>query len=115
MVDVSRMILSGGVEINVITSDEAVWRAVRCLSWMAFVSRRYILKESPSQRRRFWMKDGDIPASSRSTQAQTLREWAEYFLRSSNEVDGHTFFTASRMSVAILLPVMYSNGAFLVL
>jgi hypothetical protein len=37
------------------------------------------------------------------------------FLRSSNEVDGHTFFTASRMSVAILLPVMYSNGAFLVL
>ena len=109
MVDVSQTISSGGVEINVITSDEAIWRAARCLSWMAFVSQRYILKESPSQRRRFWMKDGDIPASSRSTQAQTRREWAEYFLRSSDEVDGRTFFTALRMSVVILLPVMNSN------
>ncbi len=61
------------------------------------------------------MKDGDMPASSRSTQAQTRREWAEYFLRSTAEVDGRTFFTALRRSVAILLPVMYSSGAFLVL
>ncbi len=55
------------------------------------------------------MKDGDMPALSRSTQAQTLREWAEYFLRSSAEVEGRTFFTALRRSVAILLPVMYSS------
>ncbi len=38
-----------------------------------------------------------------------------YILRSSAEVNGHTFFTALRRSVAILLPVMYSSGAFLVL
>jgi hypothetical protein len=61
------------------------------------------------------MKDGDLPALSRSTQAQTRREWAEYFLRSLAEVDGRTFFTASRRSVAVLLPVMYSSEAFLVL
>ncbi len=61
------------------------------------------------------MKDGDMPVSSRSTQAQTWKEWVEYFLRSSAEVEGHTFFTASQRSVAILLPVMYSSGAFLVL
>ena len=41
--------------------------------------------------------------------------WAEFFLRSSAEEEGCTFFTASRRSVAILLPVMYSSGAFLVL
>ncbi len=39
----------------------------------------------------------------------------EVFLRLSAEVDGHTFFTALWRSVAILLPVMYSSGAFLVL
>ncbi len=61
------------------------------------------------------MKDVDMPALSRSTQAQTRREWAEYLLRSSAEVDGRTFFTALRRGVAILLPVMYSSGAFLVL
>ncbi len=61
------------------------------------------------------MKDGDMPALSRSTQAQTQREWVEYFLRLTAEVDGHTFFTALQRSVAILLPVMYSSGAFLVL
>ncbi len=58
------------------------------------------------------MKEGDMPTLSSRTQAQTWREWAEYFLRLSAEVDGHTFFTASRRSVAILLPVMNSNGAF---
>ncbi len=36
-------------------------------------------------------------------------------LRSLAEVDGRTFFTALQRSVAILLPVMYSSGAFLVL
>ncbi len=56
-----------------------------------------------------------MPALSSRTQAQTRREWAEYFLRSLTEVDGHTFFTALQRSVAILLPVMNSNGAFLVL
>ncbi len=61
------------------------------------------------------MKDGDMPASSSRTQAQTRREWAEYFLRLSAEVDGRTFFTALQRSIAILLPVMNSNGAFLVL
>ncbi len=53
-----------------------------------------------------------MPASSRSIQAQTRREWAEYFLRSLVEAEGRTFFTALRKSVAILLPVMYSSGAF---
>ncbi len=61
------------------------------------------------------MKDGDMPALSGRTQAQTRSEWAEYFLRSSGEVDGRTFFTALHMSVAILLLVMYSSEAFLVL
>ncbi len=61
------------------------------------------------------MKDGDVPALSRSTQVQTRREWAEYLLRLLAEVDGRTFFTASRRSVAFLLPVMYSSEAFLVL
>ncbi len=61
------------------------------------------------------MKDGDMPTLSSRTQAQTQREWAEYFLRSSAEVDGRAFFTASRRSVAILLPVINSNRAFLVL
>jgi hypothetical protein len=56
-----------------------------------------------------------MPALSRSTQAQTRKGRAEYFLRSSAEVDGHTFLTALWMSVAILLPVMYSSGAFLIL
>ncbi len=56
-----------------------------------------------------------MPASSRSTQAQTRREWAEYFLRLLAEMDGCTFFTALWRSVAFLLPVMYSSGAFLVL
>ncbi len=51
-----------------------------------------------------------MPALSSMTQAQTRREWAEYFLRSSAEVDGCTFFTALRRSAAILLPVMNSNG-----
>ncbi len=115
MIAVSQTISSGGVDIYAITLDEAVWRAARCLSWMAFVSRRYILKESSSQQRCFWMKDGDMPASSRSTQAQTRSDWAGYFLRSSDKVNGCTFFTALCMSVAILLPVMYSSGAFLVL
>ncbi len=107
--------LSGGVRISAITSEDANWRAARCLSWMAFVSQRYILNESPYQRRHFWMKDGDMPASSSRTQAQTRRDWAEYFLRSSAEVDGCTFFTALQRSVAFLLPVMNSNRAFLVL
>jgi hypothetical protein len=61
------------------------------------------------------MNDGDMPDSSRSTQAQTRREWLEYFLRSLAEVDGRTFFTALWRSVAVLLPVMHSSGAFLVL
>ncbi len=61
------------------------------------------------------MKDGDMLALSRSTQAQTWRKWAEYILRSPAEVDGCTFFTALQRSVAILLPVTYSSGAFLVL
>jgi hypothetical protein len=37
------------------------------------------------------------------------------FLKSLDKVDGRTFFTALQMSVAILLPVMYSSGTFLVL
>jgi hypothetical protein len=61
------------------------------------------------------MKDGDMPASSSRTQAQTQRERAEYFLTSSTEVDGCTFLTALQRSAAILLPAMNSNGAFLVL
>ncbi len=56
-----------------------------------------------------------MPALSSRKQAQTQREWVEYFLRSSAEVDGCTFFTASHRSVAILLLVVNSNGAFLVL
>jgi hypothetical protein len=79
------------------------------------MSQRYILNKSPNQRRYFWMKDGDMPTLSSRTQARTRREWVEYFLRSSAEVDGHTFYTALQRSVAILLPVMNSNGAFLVL
>ncbi len=115
MVAVKWTTLSKGVRISAITSEDANQRAARCLSWMAFVSWRYILNKSPNQRRRFWMKDGDMPALSSRTQAQTWREWAEYFLRSSATVDDCTFFTALQRSVAILLPVMNSNGAFLVL
>ena len=46
-------------------------------SWMAGVSRRYIMKESPFQRRRFLINMGFLPALSSSTHAQTLNEWAE--------------------------------------
>ncbi len=73
------------------------------------------MKESPNQQRRFWMKEGDMLALSSRTHAQTWREWVEYFLRASAKVDGCTFFTASQRSVAILLPVINNNGAFLVL
>jgi hypothetical protein len=52
------------------------------------------LEESPNQWRRFWMKEGDMPALSSWTQTQTQRELAEYFLRLSAEVDGRNFFTA---------------------
>jgi hypothetical protein len=61
------------------------------------------------------MKEGDMPTLSSRIQAQTRREWAEHLLMSSAEVDGRTFFTALQRSVAILLPVMNSKGAFLVL
>jgi hypothetical protein len=61
------------------------------------------------------MKDGDIPALSSGTQAQTRREWVENFFVLSADVDGCTFITALQRSVAILLTVMNSNGAFLVL
>ncbi len=90
-------------------------KSSKVLVWIAFVSQRYILKECPNQQRHFWMKEGDIPALSCRTHTSTRREWVEYFLRLSAKVDGCTFFIASRRRLAILLPVIISNGAFLVL
>ena len=91
--------------IRSMTSWDAARRVSRCLSWIIPVSRRYILKELPIQRRQDMMNSGDIPASSSRTQAQTLSEWAKYRERSAFDVFGWIALAALQKRVAMRLPI----------
>ncbi len=111
--ELRRMISAGSALIRSMTSSDKAQRALQCWSWMICVSCKYIQKETPIQQRRFLMKPGGFPASSRRMQAQTRSKWAEYCCLSSLVMVGYTALTAALKRTGILVPVMQARESFL--
>ena len=95
------------VPSSFMSSSDSFLRALICLCCRMEVSRKYNLYESPIQRNRDVMKAGLMPASSKSTRAQTRPECDDIRLNSSADQSGWTLFAIDRSTSAILPPVRY--------
>ena len=95
------------VPSSFMSSSDSLLRASVCLCCKMEVSRKYNLYESPIQRNRDVMKAGLMPASSKSTRAQTRPECDDIRLNSSLDQSEWTLFAIDRSTSAILPPVRY--------